>query len=188
MLKRKCNHQHVTDQHGCKCIAGCHVSTSASQHVYMLMIAIILGYVDIFMILLESGANVDAAEEVGQTPLMKAIIHDNIEIFKILLKHGADVNIADSSGRTAIDHAWMEGKDGFAFIMLKLDLVETSALKGFLAFTEEEEERDLVREEKKKILFVMGVHLPALIESSDEYSDSDLDDDEEVLINALGYL
>lgn len=51
------------------------------------------------------GANINAQNHQGQTPLMLACRHDKNADFITLLEHGADVNIKDKSGKTALDYA-----------------------------------------------------------------------------------
>jgi len=43
-------------------------------------------------ILVESGANVNARDKIGYTPLLTVANTDNLEIFKYLVEHGADIN------------------------------------------------------------------------------------------------
>ena len=50
----------------------------------------------ILELLLANGANVEAKNHRGQTPLFSAVIYDNAEGTQILIAHGANVNV-DSS-------------------------------------------------------------------------------------------
>ena len=51
------------------------------------------------------GADINAQNNQGQTPLMLACRYDKNADFITLLEHGADVNIKDKSGKTALDYA-----------------------------------------------------------------------------------
>ena len=55
--------------------------------------------------LMKVGANVNARNEDGTTPLMAAAGSGHIEILKFLLKRGAKVSMKDKKGRTALDYA-----------------------------------------------------------------------------------
>jgi len=56
-------------------------------------------------ILLEAGADPNAADREGETALMKAAGHGVKETVKVLIEHHADVNRKDAKGRTALMHA-----------------------------------------------------------------------------------
>ena len=56
-------------------------------------------------ILLEAGADTNAADREGETALMKASGYGVKETVKILIEHHADVNRKDLKGRTALMHA-----------------------------------------------------------------------------------
>lgn len=53
--------------------------------------------------LISAGANVDAQDNYGRTPLMEAIIHNNPSMVSLLISKGANVRIKDNFGHTAID-------------------------------------------------------------------------------------
>ena len=57
---------------------------------------------DIFKLLVEHGADVNAKDSDGRTPLMAVAFLGHPIIVKILIDHGADVNIESLSGETAI--------------------------------------------------------------------------------------
>ncbi|ORX62071.1 ankyrin [Hesseltinella vesiculosa] len=59
------------------------------------MIAVSSGRDQVVQILLENGANVNAQNESGQTPLLYAASKNRLDIAKVLLNHGADVNLVN---------------------------------------------------------------------------------------------
>lgn len=72
------------------------------------------GNVKTVEILVEAGANVDARDQHGRTPLYDAAEESLHEAVLALLKHGADVNVRVNGEETALHdaafHAGMEGK------------------------------------------------------------------------------
>jgi len=68
-----------------------------------LIIASGKGHLDIVLLLLKSGAYVDAADKNGLTPLMYAVPHP--KIVKVLLQMGASVSLENKMGETALDRA-----------------------------------------------------------------------------------
>jgi ankyrin repeat protein len=56
-------------------------------------------------LLAESGANLEATEPDGVTPLMMAIINGHFDVAAVLVRKGANVNAVDRSGRGALYHA-----------------------------------------------------------------------------------
>jgi ankyrin repeat protein len=52
--------------------------------------------------LLKNGADINARDQRGDTPLIPAILHNQSAPAKLLLEHGADVNGFDASGYTAM--------------------------------------------------------------------------------------
>ncbi|WP_422490504.1 ankyrin repeat domain-containing protein [Endozoicomonas sp. ALE010] len=55
--------------------------------------------------LLDHGADINARNSMGRTPLLNAVIRDTLLAVNILLSEGADPNIPDNYGRTALDSA-----------------------------------------------------------------------------------
>ena len=60
---------------------------------------------DIDIVHLLEGADVNAQNKLGLTPLMQAASHNNPELVHYLLEQGADPAVQDSRGRTALDFA-----------------------------------------------------------------------------------
>ncbi|KAF4396349.1 hypothetical protein G4B88_019149 [Cannabis sativa] len=56
-------------------------------------------------LLIEEGADIDAVDRSGQTPLMNAVICDNKEVSLLLVRHGADVDVEDKEGYTVLGRA-----------------------------------------------------------------------------------
>jgi ankyrin repeat protein len=59
--------------------------------------------------LLARGADVNAADDEGRTPLMGAAAAGDAALLKALLDKGADIDAVDKSGRTAWNHAVRNG-------------------------------------------------------------------------------
>ena len=75
--------------------------------------AIRYGQMEIFLYLIEQGANIDFVDAVGWTPLMEAIIDSKPEFGKVLVEKGADQSIANARGATAKMLAMKFGQDAF---------------------------------------------------------------------------
>ena len=54
-------------------------------------------------LLLETGAEVDAADDRGRTALMMAAKLDHAEVVEMLMRWGADRNLSDKAGKTVFD-------------------------------------------------------------------------------------
>ena len=59
--------------------------------------------------LIDLGADIDKANDSGQTPLFIALINGYEDIAKYLIDHKADVNKSDSSGKTPLSIAKQKG-------------------------------------------------------------------------------
>jgi Ankyrin repeats (3 copies) len=67
-----------------------------------LHVAASAGRMEICNSLLQAGADVNARNHQGATPLLVGLSHASIACVPSLLEHGADVNAADNRGRTAL--------------------------------------------------------------------------------------
>jgi ankyrin repeat protein len=58
--------------------------------------------------MLAAGADLNAPNDDGETPLMRAVMMGDAELVEALVKAGANVNAADKSGKTALDYGYAE--------------------------------------------------------------------------------
>ncbi len=69
--------------------------------------------------LLASGADVNARDTLGGTPLLDAAWAGNVEIARVLLQHGADVNaVHREAGSTALEYAVLTGRTAIVKLLL----------------------------------------------------------------------
>ncbi len=60
--------------------------------------------------LLSHGANVNARDNIGQTPLMLSCLHVEYPMTKMLVRAGASINLQDNQGRTALMYSITSGR------------------------------------------------------------------------------
>lgn len=60
---------------------------------------------EITAVLIDNGADVDAKNVVGETPLITAARNNSLKTAKVLIEKGADVNARKNNGWTALVHA-----------------------------------------------------------------------------------
>lgn len=70
-----------------------------------LLFAIYVGFIDIGMYLIRSGANIDVQDDYGTTPLMVAVYKNQYEIINLLLQKNCNMNIKDNDGLTFLHYA-----------------------------------------------------------------------------------
>jgi uncharacterized protein len=67
--------------------------------------------------LIECGADVNARQQSGATPLHAAAMNGDVELARLLLAHGADASAAHDSRKTAADFAADRGHDELARLL-----------------------------------------------------------------------
>ena len=70
-------------------------------------------------LLIEKGANVNAADEDGKTALMYAALCDAKETAELLIEKGADVNAVNDNGETALMMATKKNNKEIADLLIK---------------------------------------------------------------------
>jgi ankyrin repeat protein len=83
-----------------------------------LMMAVWGGHFDIVQVLCEAGADVNVADDIGETPLIIALSQGHKNIVSYLISQGAEVNHADNTGRTALIWAGRDCGDVEVFELL----------------------------------------------------------------------
>ena len=78
---------------------------------FPLLICARKGYDEMAALLINSGADVNLANNYGTTALMAAARHDNAKLCTVLIRLGADVNASCKDGDTALFSAKMHGND-----------------------------------------------------------------------------
>jgi len=68
--------------------------------------------------LLDQGANANARDEDGCSPLLWAVLAGNKELVKMLLAQGAEVNVSNLDGETPLHWAAVTGKIEIAQLLL----------------------------------------------------------------------
>jgi len=104
-----------------KFLLGIGASTETREYFFgctALTFACLSGTAEVVELLLKSGAEVNATDRMGRTPLMAASSVGNFEAVKLLLKAGAHVQAEDKFGVTAPDLAAIEGHTKVTALLL----------------------------------------------------------------------
>jgi ankyrin repeat protein len=67
--------------------------------------------------LLQAGANANARQEGGFTPLHEAALNGNVPLIRLLLAHGADPSLASDEGQRPVDLALKHGHPAVAGLL-----------------------------------------------------------------------
>ena len=84
-----------------------------------LLAAFVKEDIDIALLLLQRGADVDVLDKDGASPLHRASESGRIDIVRLLLEHNANVNLPDTSGYTALNLASFVGDVGISRLLLQ---------------------------------------------------------------------
>ncbi len=68
--------------------------------------------------LFKAGANIEAKNSDGQTPLILATLSNQLNMVKFLIKYGAELNAIDNTGYTALMHAYEKKQIEIIFNLL----------------------------------------------------------------------
>ncbi len=68
------------------------------------------GYIDVVRLLMDHGADLEAKDAFGRTPLTWTSIYGKIDVVKLLLNRGADIEGKDGYGRTSLSVASSRGR------------------------------------------------------------------------------
>ncbi|MHC4644707.1 MAG: ankyrin repeat domain-containing protein [Planctomycetota bacterium] len=109
------------------CLANC--SFGGEDKLTPLHWATIRGHMDVMEVLIENGADIEARDRWGATPLLKAT---DLAVVKLLLRHGADFRVTNHRGYSVLHHAAYEGNMELAklWIELGVDLEQLYAKGG----------------------------------------------------------
>jgi ankyrin repeat protein len=88
------------------------------------------GHIRLAATLIERGADVNAADRYGNTPLINAAYRGNLEMVKLLLQKGASINARSAAGVSALSAAVYSGQGGLVNFLLarnpQAELVEAA--------------------------------------------------------------
>ncbi|MCY3657736.1 MAG: ankyrin repeat domain-containing protein [Caldilineaceae bacterium] len=105
---------------GCLLDAGADPDVGVEHHLAPLIKAIVRGYVNTVLMLLEFGANPETTERGTQrTALFKAAEHNRVEVIAALLAAGANLQTGDKAGLTPLHAAVLMGQDEAVIVLLE---------------------------------------------------------------------
>jgi ankyrin repeat protein len=70
----------------------------------ILILSIVQGNFELVKTLIERGADINAADEEGNTPLILSVVYNNADIAKYLIEKGAHKNTKNNYSKTASDY------------------------------------------------------------------------------------
>lgn len=118
-----------------------YLKSSKETHIFLrgvdhkgdtaLHLAAVECYPGIVRLVLENGADVDAVNSVGRTPLMEASLWGRVENVIVLLEYGADARSRDQDGCGAIDFARPARKNDEERHSRFDDVAEKLGIRGF---------------------------------------------------------
>ncbi|KAF3196038.1 hypothetical protein TWF225_000389 [Orbilia oligospora] len=94
-----------------------------------LMESVRWGHYRVALLLINNGANIEAAADDGWTPLTRAAQRGDEKMIQLLLESNANIEAADSKGRTPLIHATIEGHQEIVELLLesnaKIEVVDS---------------------------------------------------------------
>ena len=99
-----------------------HEGIEASLHVRdetLLVWAVSEGYPEIAKALIEAGADVNAANSLGNTPLIRSACTNRLELTRALIEAGADLDMQNADGYSALILASRRGNQGVVDALLE---------------------------------------------------------------------
>lgn len=92
-------------------LMGCSEPSYKSQSMGELHSAALRGDLQAAQALLDAGADVNAQDGRGRTPLHCAVDANSPEMIRLLLERGADPTVVDNTNSTPLDHADKNGQE-----------------------------------------------------------------------------
>ena len=91
----------------------------ASEVTAILMSAALIGQATVLRTLLDQGADANARDPSGWTPLLETVFAGHVEAAKTLLERGADANAADDGGWTPLMEAAAKGNKELVSLLIR---------------------------------------------------------------------
>ncbi|XP_018604795.1 fibronectin type 3 and ankyrin repeat domains protein 1 [Scleropages formosus] len=91
---------------------GCEVDVrdNVSQWTPLMRVSALSGNTSVASLLISGGADVNARDKDGKTPLMMAVLNNHEELVQLLLENGADLNVKNQFGSGAAEMAKAFGR------------------------------------------------------------------------------